>query len=51
MNFKLNLILIPFTVPWTAFNYLPSCDTIILNFPFRLAKSRLRRLFAGRPLR
>ena len=51
MNFKLNLMLIPFTVPRTAFNYLPSCDTIILNFPFRLAKSRLRRLFAGRPLR
>ena len=50
MNFKLNLMLIPFTVPRTAFNYLPSCDTIILNFPFRLAKSRLRRLFAGRPL-
>ena len=25
--------------------------TLILNFPFRLAKSRLRRLFAGRPLR
>ena len=40
MNFKLNLMLIPFTVPRTAFNYLPSCDTIILNFPFRLAKSR-----------
>lgn len=39
MNFKLNLMLIPFTVPRTAFNYLPSCDTIILNFPFRLAKS------------
>ena len=51
MNSKLNLMLIPFTVPRTAFNYLPSCDTIILNFPFRLAKSRLRRLFAGRPLR
>ena len=51
MNFKLNLMLIPFTVPRTAFNYLPSCDTIILNFPFRLAKSRLRRLLAGRPLR
>jgi hypothetical protein len=42
MNFKLNLMLIPFTVPRTAFNYLPSCDIIILNFPFRLAKSRLR---------
>ena len=40
MNFKLNLMLIPFTVPRTAFNYLPSCDIIILNFPFRLAKSR-----------
>ena len=51
MNFKLNLMLIPFTVPRTAFNYLPSCDTIILDFPFRLAKSRLRRLLAGRPLR
>lgn len=51
MNFKLNLMLIPFTVPRTAFNYLPSCDTIILNFPFRLAKSRLRRLLAGRPMR
>ena len=32
MNCKLNLMLIPFTVPRTAFNYLPSCDTIILNF-------------------
>ena len=32
MNFKLNLMLIPFTVPRTAFNYLPSCDIIILNF-------------------
>ena len=42
MNCKLNLMLIPFTVPRTAFNYLPSCDTIILNFSFRLAKSRLR---------
>lgn len=51
MNFKLNLMLIPFTVPRTAFNYLPSCDTIILDFPFRLAKSRLRRLLAGRLLR
>ena len=39
MNFKLNLMLIPFTVPRTAFNYLSLCDTIILNFPFRLAKS------------
>lgn len=28
MNFKLNLMLIPFTVPRTAFNYLPSCDSI-----------------------
>ena len=32
MNSKLNLMLIPFTVPRTAFNYLPSCDTIILNY-------------------
>ena len=32
MNFKLNLILIPFTIPRTAFSYRPSCDTIILNY-------------------
>ena len=42
-------MLIPFTVPRTAFNYLPSCDTIIFNFPFRLTKSRLRRLLRLTP--
>ena len=51
MNFKLNLMLIPFYRPSDGIQLSPFVRHHNSQFSISTAKSRLRRLFAGRPLR